>query len=102
MRLLTKEEMRAVMQRGAAWAVEEGYGFEEDLAVTEERGTLAGAQPDAVSKHAIERGIKQLGSLGSGNHFCEVQYVEHIYDAAAAKALGIGQVGQVVTLSRDN
>ncbi len=96
MRLLTPTEMRAVMERGAAWAVEEGYGSPEDLEVTEEHGCLAGANPDAVSKQAIQRGIKQLGSLGSGNHFCEVQMVDHIYDEVAAKALGIGQKGQVV------
>ena len=95
MRALTGEEMRAVMTRGAAWAIEEGYGFAEDLEVTEEHGCLAGADTDTVMRQAVQRGIKQLGSLGSGNHFCEVQYVEHIYDEKAADALGIGQVGQV-------
>jgi tRNA-splicing ligase RtcB len=84
------------MLRGAAWAVEEGYGVPEDLEVTEENGCLAGADPDAVSQKAIQRGIRQLGSLGSGNHFCEVQVIDHIYDEEAAKALGIGQKGQVV------
>ena len=96
MRLLTTGEMHSVMTRGAAWAIEEGYGFAEDLDVTEENGCLTGAEPDTVMKNAIQRGLKQLGSLGSGNHFCEVQYVEHIYDAEAAKALGIGQPGQIV------
>ncbi len=96
MRKLTQSEMRAVMLRGAAWAVEEGYGFPEDLEVTEENGCLAGANPDAVSQKAIQRGIFQLGSLGSGNHFCEIQVVDHIYDKEAANALGIGQKGQVV------
>ncbi len=96
MRQLSREEMREVMVCGTAWAIEEGYGFAEDLEVTEELGVLAGANPDAVSANAIQRGKKQLGSLGSGNHFCEVQYVEHIYDEAAAKAMGIAQIGQVV------
>ncbi len=96
MRPLTAAEMRAVMTRGAGWAIEEGYGFPEDLAVTEEYGCLSGADPDAVTKTAIQRGIKQLGSLGSGNHFAEVQYVEHIYDQKVADALGIGQIGQIV------
>lgn len=96
MRKLTQSEMRAVMLHGAAWAVEEGYGFPEDLEVTEENGCLAGANPDAVSQKAIQRGISQLGSLGSGNHFCEIQVVDHIYDKEAANALGIGQKGQVV------
>jgi len=97
MRKLTMSEMREVMVRGSAWAIEEGYGIPEDLEVTEERGCLAGANPDAVSQKAIQRGLSQLGSLGSGNHFCEVQVVEQIYDAEAAKAMGIGQKGQVVT-----
>jgi tRNA-splicing ligase RtcB len=96
MRQLTVGEMREVMTRGAAWAVEDGYGFEEDLEVTEEQGCLAGANPDTVMPNAIQRGMKQLGSLGSGNHFCEVQYVDHIYDEEAAKALGIGRPGQIV------
>ena len=96
MRKLTQSEMREVMRRGAAWAIEEGYGFLEDLEVTEENGCLAGANPDAVSQKAVQRGISQLGSLGSGNHFCEIQVVEHIYDSEAANALGIGQKGQVV------
>lgn len=95
MHVLTSEQMREVMVRGAGWAVEEGYGFEDDLEVTEEHGCLAGANPDAVSMTAIQRGIKQLGSLGSGNHFAEVQYVEHIYDTEAAEALGL-QLNQIV------
>jgi tRNA-splicing ligase RtcB (3'-phosphate/5'-hydroxy nucleic acid ligase) len=97
MRNLTSEEMHAVMERGAGWAIEESYGFAEDIDVTEEQGCLAGANPATVSRQAIQRGIKQLGSLGSGNHFCEVQMVDHIYDEAAAQALGIAQVGQIVT-----
>lgn len=96
MRELTTHEMRDVMVQGAAWAVEDGYGFEEDLEVTEEHGCLAGADPDKVSPMAVQRGKKQLGSLGSGNHFAEVQYVEHIYDQAAAEVMGIGQIGQIV------
>jgi tRNA-splicing ligase RtcB len=96
MRKLTKDEMHQIMQRGSAWAIEEGYGFAEDLENTEENGCLASANPDAVSQKAIQRGINQLGSLGSGNHFCEVQVVEHIYDEQAAQALGIGEKGQIV------
>lgn len=96
MRKLTLDEMHAVMLRGAGWTVDDGYGMPEDLEVTEENGCLSGADPNAVSAKAIQRGIGQLGSLGSGNHFCEVQVVEHIYDAEAAKAFGIGQKGQIV------
>src|SRR5713226_2272434 len=96
MRDLTTSEMRSVMVRGSAWAIEEGYGFDDDLEVTEEYGCLAGANPDTVSDTAIRRGMKQLGSLGSGNHFCEIQIVEHIYDEEAANAFGIGKKGQIV------
>jgi tRNA-splicing ligase RtcB len=96
MRSLTPNEMRAVMTRGAAWAIEEGYGLAEDLQTTEEHGCLVGANPDAVTKTAIQRGSKQLGSLGSGNHFAEVQTIDTIYDAEAAKVLGINQIGQIV------
>ncbi len=96
MRQLSLEEMRAVMTRGAAWAIEEGYGFAEDLETTEEHGCLVGADPDVVSDNAIQRGMKQLGSLGSGNHFAEVQIIDHIYDAEAASALGLERQGQVV------
>lgn len=96
MRELTIHEIRDVMVQGARWAVDDGYGVAEDLEVTEEGGCLAGADPDKVSPMAIKRGMKQLGSLGSGNHFAEVQYVEQIYDQAAAKAMGISQIGQVV------
>lgn len=97
MRKLSVSEMREVMVRGSSWAIEEGYGIEEDLEVTEEHGCLAGANPEAVSQRAIQRGMSQLGSLGSGNHFCEVQMVDHIYDEEAANIFGIGRKGQIVT-----
>ncbi|HET8846251.1 MAG TPA: RtcB family protein [Ktedonobacteraceae bacterium] len=93
---LSIDEMREVMVRGSAWAIEHGYGREEDLEVTEENGCLTGADPSKVSQTALQRGMKQLGSLGSGNHFAEVQAVEHIYDEEAANAMGIGQPGQIV------
>lgn len=93
---LTANEMRDVMVRGSAWAIEQGYGFAEDLEVTEEHGCLTGADPATVSDTALRRGMKQLGSLGSGNHFAEVQKIDHIYDAEAAAVLGIGQIGQIV------
>lgn len=96
MRQLSRDEILAVMTRGSAWAVEQGYGFPEDLAVTEEHGCLAGADPDAVSDMAVQRGLKQLGSLGSGNHFAEVQVIDHIYDEEAARAMCLERQGQVV------
>jgi tRNA-splicing ligase RtcB len=77
-----------VLERGAAWAVSNGYGEPEDLERIESRGGLEGA-PDHVSAHARERGRRQLGTLGSGNHFLEVQRVEVVYDERAASALGV-------------
>ena len=96
MREVKLDEIQAMMLRGAAWAVEEGYGFPEDLEVTEEHGRLAGAAPDSVSHTAIQRGLKQPGSIGSGNHFCEVEVVDHIYDPETAAVFHLHQVGQIV------
>src|SRR5207247_4309807 len=96
MRDLSVAEMRSVMVRVSACDIETGYSFAVDREVTEEHGCLAGADSDAVSETAVRRGMKQVGSLGSGNHFCEVQKVDHIYDEEAARALGIGQRGQIV------
>ena len=86
---LSARELEAVLVRGAAWAVEHGDGWSEDLERTEERGTLAGADPGAVSARASARGADQLGTLGSGNHFLEVGVVDRIADASAATALGL-------------
>lgn len=91
---LNANELDEVMVRGAAFAVERGYGSREDLERTEERGALAGANPAAVSRHARERGSPQLGTLGSGNHFIEVSVVEEVYDPEVADAWGLfpGQI----------
>ena len=86
-----------VLARGAAWAVKAGYGEAEDLERIESGGFLEGAAPDSVSAHARERGRRQLGTLGSGNHFLEVQTVEAVYDERAAGALGVSQ-GQVTVM----
>jgi tRNA-splicing ligase RtcB len=89
-------EMDRVLAAGARWAVSEGYGTAADLEVIEAGGALEGADPDAVSHEAKQRGRGQIGTLGSGNHFLEVQLVDHIDDPAAARALGIEERGQVV------
>ncbi len=91
---LGKGELKAVLAEGAAWAVKAGLGERRDLEALEEHGTIAGADPELVSERAFERGKGQLGSLGSGNHFAEIQVVEEIYDALAARAFGLvpGQV----------
>jgi tRNA-splicing ligase RtcB len=91
-------ELEEVMVKGAAWAVAKGYGKREDLEATEEYGQLPGADPKAVGQRAIQRGLPQLGTLGSGNHFLEVQYVEQILNPAVAEAMGIYEVGQVTVM----
>ena len=78
-----------VLERGAAWAVSAGYGVRQDLARIESDGCLTGAVPPSVSARARERGRRQLGTLGSGNHFLEVQTVDAVYDGRAAEALGV-------------
>ena len=95
---LSEDELARVLTRGAAWAVAQGLGNDDDLEVTEERGCMAGAEPDALSEKAIKRGRPQLGTLGSGNHFLEIQRVDHIYDPAAAGAMGVKAVGQVLIM----
>jgi len=95
---LDQREIDKVLVKGARWAVEKGYGEAEDLEVTEEKGSMDGADPDRVSARAKQRGAPQLGTLGGGNHFLEVQVVEEIYDQAAASVMGIERVGQVLLL----
>lgn len=87
--VLSNHEMDAMLAGGARWAVEQGYGRAADLERIEERGRADGAAPDAVSDHAKKRQRKEMGTLGSGNHYLEVQHVTAIYDEAIAKAFGI-------------
>ena len=82
-------EERRLLENGARWAVKQGFGEPEDLDRIESQGSLPDADPDAVSQKALERGRSQLGTLGSGNHFLEVQVVEAIYDQRAAALLGL-------------
>jgi len=89
-------EIDDVLVKGSRWAVAKGYGRPEDLETTEENGEIKGADPSKVSFRAKERGVPQLGTLGSGNHFLEIAAVDEIYDAVAAKAMGIDKVGQVM------
>ena len=87
-----------VLRDGAKWAVEEGYGWDEDLDHQEANGRLDIANPDEVPGSAKERGLKQSGTLGSGNHFIEIQLVDDIYDEEAAKIMGITRKGQVMVM----
>jgi len=86
---LGREEERRVFVKGARWAIERGFGSEEDLEHIEERGCIGGADPDSVSEKAMERGRAQLGTLGSGNHFVEVGYVAEVYDENVAQTMGL-------------
>jgi tRNA-splicing ligase RtcB (3'-phosphate/5'-hydroxy nucleic acid ligase) len=86
---LTPDRVRAVLTRGAEWAVAEGYGEEGDLLRTEAGGRIHGADADEVGERAVERGRDQLGTVGSGNHFIEVGHVDQVYDEAAASRLGL-------------
>ena len=90
---LDNREMDAMLAGGASWAVGEGYGRPEDLARIEEQGRMLGADPGAVSHHAKERQRDEMGTLGSGNHYLEVQVVTEIYDEPAAAAFGLRQGG---------
>lgn len=86
---LDRAQEHKVLVKGAQWAIDHGYGRWEDLEHIEERGRIPGADPSSVSKKALERGRAQLGTLGSGNHFVEIGYVEEVYDEALARALGL-------------
>lgn len=86
---LSFDELDRVLKNGAHWAVEKGYGTPADLEHLEETGRLPNADPSAVSDRAKQRGKDQLGTLGSGNHFAEVQYVAEVFDEEAAKAFGL-------------
>jgi tRNA-splicing ligase RtcB len=97
---IDRDEFREVLRRGARWAVENGYGTEEDLHRTEAGGCFADARPDCVSDRAIERGLRQIGTLGSGNHYLEIQVLHEdgLFDAERARAFGLDAPEQVVVM----
>jgi tRNA-splicing ligase RtcB (3'-phosphate/5'-hydroxy nucleic acid ligase) len=94
---LARSELDELLVEGTNWAIERGYGWDQDIEVCEESGRMSGADPSSVSDIARKRGATQLGSLGSGNHFLEVQKVDKIYDQVAAKSMGLHE-GQVTIL----
>ena len=94
---LSKADENRVAVQGSAWAVKNGYGQPEDLERTENRGNMEGAYPTLLSDRAVKRGLDQLGTLGSGNHFLEVQVVEQIHDPLLAQAFGLFE-GQVTVM----
>jgi tRNA-splicing ligase RtcB len=95
---LSAAQMDGMLRGGARWAVGEGYGSEGDLARIEEHGCVAGADPAAVSDMAKQRQRDEMGTLGSGNHYLEVQVVDAVFDAAAAQAYGLAQGDVVVSI----
>lgn len=95
---LTNSELDDLLVDGAQWSVENGYGMDSDLESCEESGKMRGADPINISTNARKRGSMQLGSLGSGNHFLEVQKVDKILDNEAANAMGITQEGEIQIL----
>jgi tRNA-splicing ligase RtcB len=95
---LTTAEIPEVLREGAAWAVRRGYGRARDLEHIESEGTIPGAEPEQASRKALSRGLDQLGTLGSGNHFLEIQRVEEIHDPETARIFGLHHVGQVTVL----
>lgn len=92
------EDEKKILTKGACWAIQQGFGTSADLEMTESGGCLGGADSGLISKKAYERGRAQQGTLGSGNHFIEVQYVEEIFDEAAANSMGLfpGQVSVMI------
>jgi tRNA-splicing ligase RtcB len=86
---LSRREMLPALVQGAKWAVSQGFGSDSDLARIEDSGALGGADPDVISERAYERGKDQLGTLGSGNHFLEVGYVDEVFDPSTAEVWGL-------------
>ena len=95
---LTSSELDELLIEGAKWSIDNGYGINSDLESCEESGKMAGADPVNISTNARKRGSLQLGSLGSGNHFLEIQKVDKIYDDESSKTMGITKEGQIQIL----
>lgn len=95
---LGKGELMEILRNGAEWALKNGYGTKDDLQRTEEYGKMPGADPGKCSARALARGLPQLGTLGSGNHFLEIQKVDKIYDEHIAKTFGIDKEGQILVM----
>jgi len=94
---ISKQELNKLLEGGAKYLVEKGFGFKEDYLNTEEEGNMKEADASKVSERAIKRGIGQLGTLGAGNHFLEVQYIDEIFDEKLAKKLGVSK-GQLMIM----
>jgi len=95
---LDEGELKTLVEEGASWLIERGMGRPEDAGNCEEQGSMAGADPEKLSKRALQRGLAQVGTLGSGNHFLEVQRVDEIYQPETAKTFGIHSLNQVTVM----
>ena len=97
---LSHDEFAEVVENGAVWCIKKGLGWDEDLERTEDGGCVAGAKASKVSFKAMERGFKQVGTLGSGNHYLEIQVVrrENVFDKELAQAFGIDRNNQIVVM----
>ena len=95
---LSRKVLEEVCTKGAEWAVENGYGEKDDLLKTEEYGRMREADPSHLSPRALERGVPQLGTLGAGNHFIEIQKVSEIFDPDVAKVFGIHSPDQIMVM----
>jgi tRNA-splicing ligase RtcB (3'-phosphate/5'-hydroxy nucleic acid ligase) len=95
---LSSTEMEAMLRGGARWAVERGYGAPEDLEFVEEQGAMEGADPRRVSEQAKKRQIGEVGTLGSGNHYLELQVVQEIYDESIARTFGVAMDDVIVSI----
>lgn len=97
---LSRNDFRQVVEQGARWCVRNGYGWEEDLSFIEENGCIEGADAAKISEKAIDRGFNQIGTLGSGNHYLEIQVAkqENIFDPELARTMGITMPDQVVVM----
>ena len=97
---MSRKEFREAVEQGARWCVKKGYGWEEDLELTEESGCMEGADSSKISEKAVDRGFNQIGTLGSGNHYLEIQVArrENIFDENLAKSFGITIPDQVVIM----
>jgi tRNA-splicing ligase RtcB len=94
---MSTEELRDLLVRGASWATERGYGYAEDIARLEEEGCMRDADAGCVSQRAVQRGAPEVGTLGAGNHFLELQRVDRIYDESIAKTFGLFE-GQITVM----
>lgn len=95
---MTEKDLNEALEMGIDWSIKEGYVWTEDKEHCEESGRMAGADASKVSNRAKQRGLPQLGTLGAGNHYAEIQVVDEIFDKAAASAMGIEEAGQVCVM----